>query len=309
MRPNWLIAWIILEINILRFIPLIIKTKSNQEAEASIKYFLSQALGSILILLGISILYQPIIQSISSWVIIGAIFIKLGIAPCHFWYPSVIASLSWINCLTLSTWQKLAPLSLLIITSYKLETRIILTIAARINALVGGIIGINQTHLRPLLAYSSIGHIGWITSILSINKISFCIAYFIIYSLIVIPIFIIINIINSKTIKTIYNIFKINTITAIIIAICLLSLAGIPPLRGFIPKLIIIFKLIENNSIILLFLLIGAYINLYYYLNITFNLIIRSNNISLKYENSNSYNIPTIVIMSTSILGILPLII
>lgn len=309
MRPNWLMAWIILEINILRFIPLIIKTKSNQEAEASIKYFLSQALGSILILLGISILYQPIIQSISSWVIIGAIFIKLGIAPCHFWYPSVIASLSWINCLTLSTWQKLAPLSLLIITSYKLETRIILTIAARINALVGGIIGINQTHLRPLLAYSSIGHIGWITSILSINKISFCIAYFIIYSLIVIPIFIIINIINSKTIKTIYNIFKINTITAIIIAICLLSLAGIPPLRGFIPKLIIIFKLIENNSIILLFLLIGAYINLYYYLNITFNLIIRSNNISLKYENSNSYNIPTIVIMSTSILGILPLII
>lgn len=309
MRPNWLMAWIILEINILRFIPLIIKTKSNQEAEASIKYFLSQALGSILILLGISILYQPIIQSISSWVIIGAIFIKLGIAPCHFWYPSVIASLSWINCLTLSTWQKLAPLSLLIITSYKLETRIILAIAARINALVGGIIGINQTHLRPLLAYSSIGHIGWITSILSINKISFCIAYFIIYSLIVIPIFIIINIINSKTIKTIYNIFKINTITAIIIAICLLSLAGIPPLRGFIPKLIIIFKLIENNSIILLFLLIGAYINLYYYLNITFNLIIRSNNISLKYENSNSYNIPTIVIMSTSILGILPLII
>jgi NADH:ubiquinone oxidoreductase subunit 2 (subunit N) len=50
-------------------------------------------------------------------------------------------------------------------------------------------------------------------------------------------------------------------------------LAGIPPLTGFIPKLIIIFKLIETNYIILLFLLIGAYINLYYYLNITFKFI------------------------------------
>jgi NADH:ubiquinone oxidoreductase subunit 2 (subunit N) len=53
-----------LEINILRFIPIIIATKSNQETEASIKYFLSQALGSILILLGIRILYQPISQII-----------------------------------------------------------------------------------------------------------------------------------------------------------------------------------------------------------------------------------------------------
>lgn len=309
ISPNWLIAWIILEINILRFIPLIIATKSNQETEASIKYFLSQALGSILILLGISIIYQPIIQNLPTWTIITAIFIKLGIAPCHFWYPSVIASLSWINCLTLSTWQKLAPLSLLIITTYKTQSRIILAITASINALIGGIMGINQTHLRPLLAYSSIGHMGWITSILSINKSSFCIIYFIIYSLIVIPIFLIINIINSKTIKTIYNIFKINTITAIIIAICLLSLAGIPPLTGFIPKLIIIFKLIETNYVILLFLLIGAYINLYYYLNITFNLIIRRTNISNKYQNKYNYNLPTTVIISTSILGILPLII
>lgn len=309
IRPNWLIAWIILEINILRFIPLIIITKSNQETEASIKYFLSQALGSILILLGISILYQPIIQNISIWTIITAIFIKLGMAPCHFWYPSVISSLSWLNCLILSTWQKLAPLSLLIITTRKRESRTILAITARINALVGGIIGINQTHLRPLLAYSSIGHIGWITSILSINKSSFCILYFMIYSLIVIPIFLIINIINSKTIKTIYNIFKINTITAIILTVCLLSLAGIPPLTGFIPKLIIIFKLLETNYIILVFLLIGAYINLYYYLNITFNLIIRRNNIAFKYERKNNYSLPIIVILSTSIIGIIPLII
>lgn len=46
------------------------------------------------------------------------------------------------------------------ITTYKTQSRIILAITASINALIGGIMGINQTHLRPLLAYSSIGHIG-----------------------------------------------------------------------------------------------------------------------------------------------------
>lgn len=309
IRPNWLRAWIILEINILRFIPIIIATKSNQETEASIKYFLSQALGSILILLGIRILYQPISQIIPIWVIIVAILIKLGIAPCHFWYPSVIASLSWTNCIILSTWQKLAPLSLLIITLYKTQSRTLIILTAGINALIGGIIGINQTHLRPLLAYSSIGHIGWITSILAINKYIFCIIYFIIYSIIVLPIFLIISTINSKTIKTLHNLFKNNTVLVFAIAILILSLAGVPPLTGFIPKLIIIIKLIETNYTVLVFLLLGTYINLYYYLNISFNILLTRRNINSKHNTKERTTLPVIIITSTSILGLVPIII
>ena len=309
ISPNWLRAWIILEINILRFIPIIIATKSNQETEASIKYFLSQALGSILILLGIRILYQPISQIIPIWVITVAILIKLGIAPCHFWYPSVIASLSWINCIILSTWQKLAPLSLLIITLYKTQSRSLIIITAGINALIGGVLGINQTHLRPLLAYSSIGHIGWITSILAINKYTFCIIYFIMYSIIVLPIFIIINTINSKTIKTLHNLFKNNTVLVFAIAILILSLAGVPPLTGFIPKLIIIIKLIETNYTVLVFLLLGTYINLYYYLNIAFNILLTRRNTTSKLNTKESNSLPVIIIASTSILGLIPIII
>lgn len=286
-----------------------IATKSNQETEASIKYFLSQALGSMLILLGIRILYQPVSQIIPIWIITVAILIKLGIAPCHFWYPSVIASLSWINCIILSTWQKLAPLSLLIITLYKTQSRQLLIIVSAINALIGGLLGINQTHLRPLLAYSSIGHIGWITSILSINKSIFCIIYFVIYSIVVLPIFVIINSINSKTIKTLHNLFKINTTIVFIITIAILSLAGVPPLIGFLPKLIIITKLIELNGILILFLLLGAYINLYYYLNITFNVLLSTNNISTKLNKKEINTLPLIITTSTSILGILPIII
>lgn len=298
-----------LEINILRFIPIIIATKSNQETEASIKYFLSQALGSILILLGIRILHQPISQIIPIWVITVAILIKLGIAPCHFWYPSVIASLSWTNCIILSTWQKLAPLSLLIITLYKTQSRTLMIVTAGINALIGGALGINQTHLRPLLAYSSIGHMGWITSILAINKYVFCIIYFIIYSIIVLPIFIIINTINSKTIKTLHNLFKNSTVLVFTTAILILSLAGVPPLTGFIPKLIIIIKLIETNYTVLIFLLLGTYINLYYYLNISFNILLTRNNINPKHTTKETISKPVLIIISTAILGMFPIII
>lgn len=309
IRPNWLRAWIILEINILRFIPIIIATKSNQETEASIKYFLSQALGSILILLGIRILYQPTYQTIPLWLITVAILIKLGMAPCHFWYPSVIASLSWTNCIILSTWQKLAPLSLLITTTYKIQSRTFIIITAGLNALIGGILGINQTHLRPLLAYSSIGHIGWITSILAINKYTFCTIYFIIYSIIVLPIFIIIRTINTKTIKTLHRLFKNNTVLIFAIAILILSLAGVPPLTGFIPKLLVITKLIETRYTVLVFLLLGTYINLYYYLNISFNILLSRININSKHKIKESNYLPVIIITSTSILGIVPIII
>jgi NADH-quinone oxidoreductase subunit N len=129
------------------------------------------------------------------------------------------------------------------------------------------------------------------------------------YSIIVVPIFMIINTINSKTIKSIYNLFKINRVMAIMIVIALLSLAGIPPLTGFLPKLIVIFKLIETNFITLVFLLIGAYINLYYYLTITFNLILSRNNISQTYKYNTNYLIPVIVTTSTAMLGIIPIII
>ncbi len=308
LRPNWIIAWVILELNILRFIPIIIKSKSNQETEASIKYFLSQAIGSIIILLGIRIINQLRIQDISKVLIILSILIKLGVAPCHFWYPSVIISISWINCLILSTWQKLAPLSLLISISYKSNSEFLLIIVAVINALIGGILGINQIHLRSLLAYSSIGHIGWIISILRINKIYSCISYFIIYSIIVIPVFLVIKSANSKSIKRIYNSFKGRITKRIILIVSILSLAGIPPLTGFIPKLIVILRIITSKFYILLIpLIIGSYINLYYYLNIALNIVI-INSIST-YQIKGNNMLASVFIIATSTLGIFPLLI
>lgn len=309
-RPNWLTAWIILEINILRFVPLITIKKSNQETEAATKYFLAQAIGSLILLMGASIIYQPGIHSIIIWILIVALLTKLGAAPCHFWYPAVIASISWDNCIVLSTWQKLAPILLIkrIITGNRDFTDnnyiyIIFAIAV-INTTTGGVMGINQTHLRALLAYSSISHMGWIISGFAVNKVCLTLAYFLIYRSVMVPIFIIIILLNRKTIHTIHSIFKTRLIMPVIFVLLILSLGGLPPLTGFFPKLVVMWWLSTSRHTVLLLILMGSYINIYYYLNIRIAVLISVNRWNIKSYNIKKY-IPYILIGATSTLGIL----
>lgn len=87
----------------------------------------------------------------------------MGIFPFHFWFPGVIAGLPWLSCLFLSTWQKVGPLFLIIsLLEVNLITWLLLTfcVVASGSRLLGGLGGINQTQVRALLAYSSIGHLG-----------------------------------------------------------------------------------------------------------------------------------------------------
>lgn len=145
-------------------------------------------------------------------------------------------------------------------------------------------------------------------AILRINKITACFTYFLLYSIIVIPVFLTINSNNSKSIKRIYNSFKRSIVKRIILVISIISLAGIPPLTGFLPKLIVIFRIITSKIyIILLPLIIGSYINLYYYLNIALNLII-INSLS-SYQTKRNNLLASTFITGSSILGLLPLII
>lgn len=304
-RTNWIFLWIAIEINILSFIPLITNSKSNQETEASIKYFIAQALGSSLML----------ITRISTWstraiyytnvILLSAIILKLGIAPFHFWFPSVITSISWIACTILATWQKLAPLIILSFILHNTTTSLIILVAVT-NALLGGIIGINQSHLRTIIAYSSITHIGWIIRILYVLKPHLTIIYYIIYSSIIIPLFIIINFNNQKSNSQFNKINILSPIIQLVIPIMLLSLRGMPPLTGFIPKWLTIYTLCQESPLILIFMILGAIINIYFYINILFNSILSINltNINLLI---NKAPIKILSIVATLSISLLPL--
>lgn len=261
---NWLSAWIGLELNLYSFIPLLLQSVINQEKEAAVKYFLVQALASAIILLGSLLINYSIM---SSFLITLAMVIKLGIAPCHFWLPSVINSLSWTICWILATAQKIAPITLLT-QSLLPNSTTATTLITTIRALTGAIGGLNQTQIRAILAYSSISHIGWITAS-TITSPLITLIYFLSYLIIVSRI---IQPLNSTIFySSNYALLPSQTHKKIKISLIinLLRLGGLPPLFGFFPKILILSSLLSSRLLTLRFILIlCATLNLYYYLKI-----------------------------------------
>lgn len=295
---NWIFIWAALELNLLRFIPILIASKNSQETEAAVKYFLAQALGSrVLLIRSLSIWFLiSVPNQVMPIIILISLILKIGIAPCHMWYSSVITSINWIAALILSTWQKLAPLIIVAFIFYSLQSTLLIFLAS-INAIVGGIMGINQSHLRTIIAYSSITHIGWITRLVAISKPIYTIIYFIVYSAIISPIFIIIHIKNMTNRNLSNKLINNSPLYQLIIPLILLSLRGIPPLTGFIPKWMTISIIAESCTSMSLILILGAIINTYFYLNISFNILLRQNSSPVVFKSINHFIIsrPTIV--------------
>jgi len=152
-----------LEVNLLSFIPLIVSSINDRETERALKYFLVQALGSRFILFSaFSITNYPnsmVRCNLSYIIIIARIMVKMGIAPFHFWLPHVMGGIRWFSCMLLRVWQKVAPL-LLLRSIIKVEYMSAYIVLGGFGSLVGGVGGINQSQMRVLLAYSSIGHMG-----------------------------------------------------------------------------------------------------------------------------------------------------
>nr|YP_002213638.1 NADH dehydrogenase subunit 2 [Atelura formicaria]ABS88976.1 NADH dehydrogenase subunit 2 [Atelura formicaria] len=275
---SWLGAWVGLEINLLSFIPLMINTSNQRTTEAALKYFLTQALASLILLLGLisSAIFSEMMHNLSHYsqnILIMALLIKMGSAPFHFWFPGVMEGLDWTNCIILSTWQKIAPLSLL---SYVISMEWIITTTVVLSSLMGSLGGLNQTSLRKILAYSSINHLSWMIMSLNYGELLW-ITYFSIYSLLSITIMVIFS---SHQMYHINQMFlKMNDPTLKHMTfISLLSLGGLPPLLGFLPKWLVILKMVEMNQIMIASTLIfTALVTLYFYMRISYSALLLNN--------------------------------
>nr|YP_002907516.1 NADH dehydrogenase subunit 2 [Cristaria plicata]ACQ91003.1 NADH dehydrogenase subunit 2 [Cristaria plicata]ADE08068.1 NADH dehydrogenase subunit 2 [Cristaria plicata]AIM46729.1 NADH dehydrogenase subunit 2 [Cristaria plicata] len=259
---NWLTTWMGLEINMLGYIPLIFMKENTSESEAAVKYLIPQSVGSTIFISSAIISgYNDNLQIL----MVIAMCLKLGVAPFHFWFPPVMASLQLMPAFILLTWQKIAPI--LAISSFNsFLVKLIMPIAA-ISALWGGIGGINQTDIRSLLTYSSIGHTGWMLASINSNY-TILLAYLLTYMMINISIYTFLSKEDSKSYKQLFSSKESGKI--FILAISILSLGGLPPLVGFIMKLLVL-VFTEAKMIIIFGLVIGALMSLFYYLSLTFS--------------------------------------
>nr|QIJ98691.1 NADH dehydrogenase subunit 2 [Chionea crassipes gracilistyla] len=270
---SWLGAWMGLEINLLCFIPLMSSTKNLISNESALKYFLAQALASSILLFSIismsleegSFFFNKI--NLTQIMLNSALLLKLGAAPFHFWFPSVMEGLNWFNSLILMTWQKIAPIILISYNNFPF----FIYMSIILSLLVGAIGGFNQTNLRTLMAFSSINHLGWILSALLISE-SLWITYFLFY------VFLSISIVSIFMNFKIYHFIQINShlktsnMTKFFLFSNLLSMGGLPPFLGFLPKLIVIQNLIKINDFFMIFIMVmTALITLFFYIRISYS--------------------------------------
>nr|WFP43266.1 NADH dehydrogenase subunit 2 [Tegrolcinia mirotibialis] len=304
---SWLGAWLGLEINLLSFIPLIIHPKNPMSTEASLKYFLIQAFASSILLFSfilmqlstkMNLLYY---QEMLMLLLMSTLMLKMGAAPFHFWFPGTMEGLSWMNCFILMTWQKIAPL---ILISYTIEFNMFIFIIIISCIITGSLGGFNQTSLRKLLAYSSINHLGWMVSAMIINE-SMWMMYFIIYSILNLSIIFLFNTYQLFFISQTYLIMNNQPIVKFCFSTLMLSLGGLPPFLGFLPKWLVIQGLITLNQLLLSTLMvITTLITLFYYIRLTFSGFLFSP-LELKWSMINNYYNKNSPLTTVSILSII----
>jgi NADH-quinone oxidoreductase subunit N len=286
--------------------------KSQQSSESSLKYFVLSAVASGILLFGISLIYGfsgsihfnvltnrlSFATDISIMVLLGFILIittmlfKIAAAPFHIWSPDVYQGAPTATTSFFAAISKFASVIAIIeifkFLAYAWQSNIdqIFYFTAILSLIVGSLGAIKQNNIKRLLAYSSIGHIGFILSALAIVDPLYSFAgitiYIIIYSFASIGVFaFLLSLYNSNNnqidinndqkynINSLTGIAKSNPILAASLTILIFSFAGIPPMSGFFAKFYVLFAIVGNgNYILALIAIMSAVISCFYYLRI-----------------------------------------
>lgn len=314
---------------------------SEQATRGGLTYFLLGGLSSCFILLGSSLLYANsgttnlegiyVISSVSevcpdiyttalSWykpyyihlsliiLSVGFLF-KISAAPFHFWSPDVYDAIPTIVTTFVALIAKVSIFIFLLELVYYTEKTLYvfswtncLLISSLLSLIVGSVLGLTQTRIKRLFAYSTISHVGFILLALSINtmeSIQGYIFYIIAYTLSNLNAFVILVTIgfsfyvyvykdeksrddletidqNNSAIQLINQIkgyFYINPYLSLSLAITLFSFAGVPPLIGFFAKQMVLSAALQSGYIfITLIAILTSVVSAVYYLNVIKNI-------------------------------------
>lgn len=282
------------------------KRFSIKSVEAGLKYFIYGSFASLILLLGISLIFlflgtlnfnelNELIHTAkntndSLWLLhLGLIFIlvgfffKLAVAPFHWWLVEVFEGSPDIIAFFLAIVPKLPfffvlyRLNICMYVNFPLYSFIFI-ICGLLSIIIGSILALYTIKMKKLFAYSSIVHIGYMILILGLgSKIGIFISfyYFLIYLLLTIYLFSLYLVIKNSHKIVFSNITDLsylknsNKLLPLIMVASLLSLAGIPPFMGFYGKLLIFNSLISSgNYFICLLLLLLSILSCIYYLRL-----------------------------------------
>ena len=274
--------------------------KNLLSSESGVKYFVLSALSSGLLLYGCSLIYgfsnstnfiliAENLNSSNYGLTFGIVFILVGLAfkisavPFHMWAPDVYQGSPTSVTIFFAVLPKIAALTVFIRFLYIPfinlidQWQMIIVFLSIASMLFGAIAAIGQKNLKRLIAYSSIGHMGYALAGLSVGSnegIQSAIAYISIYLIMNLAFFSCLFMIRKsenyfENIEDLTGLSKNHPILSISLLIVLFSLAGIPPLAGFFAKFYIFMAVIEQSMYFLAVIgLLSTVIAAYYYLRI-----------------------------------------
>ena len=273
------------------------QTKSS---EAGLKYFVLSALSSGLLLYGCSLIYgfsgstnfyliSENIHSSEYGNVFGIVFILVGLAfkisavPFHMWAPDVYEGSPTSVTLFFAIVPKVAALTVFIRFLYVPfinlidQWQMIIVFISLASMILGAVAAIGQKNLKRLIAYSSIGHMGYALAGLAVGTnsgIQSSIIYISIYLIMNLGIFCCLFMMKRKNkffdnLEDLSGLSKNHPIISLSLLILLFSLAGIPPMAGFFAKFYIFMSVIEQSMYFLAIVgLIATVVSAFYYLKI-----------------------------------------
>tara|TARA_B100001093_G_scaffold350782_1_gene335289 strand:- start:338 stop:1747 length:1410 start_codon:yes stop_codon:yes gene_type:complete len=303
-----------------------------RSTESGIKYFVLSALSSGLLLYGCSLLYgftgsvnfeiiSSELSSNNTGAIFAMVFILVGLAfkisavPFHMWTPDVYEGSPTSITSFFSVVPKVVGLAVLIrfmMSPFKnifLEWQTIIIFISIASMILGAVAAIGQTNIKRLMAYSSIGHIGYALAGIATGTVSgysSTIVYIIIYVVMNIGVFGCIFLMKKEGkyvegINELSGISKKHPLISIALLIILFSLAGIPPLAGFFAKFYIFMSVIENEMYTLAVIgLLTTVISAFYYLKVI--KIIYFDDLKMPFDQIKNINITSTIFISCIIL-------
>ena len=282
-----MMVYLLLELISLCLYPLIVQQNCNRtkinSLEAAIKYFVLSATMSCIYLFGTMLVYaalgevnfeaialashnlpydaSSIILVLGLLLVMCGIMFKLSVAPFHFWAPDLYNGTSTFVIMLISSISKIGVIGLLFILLQQAmniaKLQNIITIIGCVSLIIGGFGGLFQQNIRRLLAYSTVGHMGFMILGFAIGDNSgyaAALVYGAIYAIcMTIPLFAGLIIIEALSgvrlvqVNDLNNLWRRNTTLTLLLTVIVLSMAGIPPLIGFFGKFYILKALLLHE--------------------------------------------------------------
>ncbi|MDO7787212.1 NADH-quinone oxidoreductase subunit N [Desulforamulus aquiferis] len=327
-----------LELMTISFVVLVaFRTFDGKSLEAGMKYILLAGMSSAVILYGLSLVYgatgtiiiSEVAQRVSEGsplltvglvMLVAGLGFKVSAVPFHMWSPDVYEGAPTPVTSFLAVGSKAASFAVLVrlfvggLPGIHEQWAMLIAVLAAVSMVVGNLVAIPQTNIKRLLAYSSIAQAGYILVGLvtateaGIKGVMF---YAFLYVFATVGAFTVVaavyNKIQSDEIADYAGLVQRAPLAATVMLVCLLSMAGIPPLAGFVGKFYLFKTVVEGYMWLVYLGLIMSMVSVYYYLRVVLVMFRDEPADHTPLEMGSSVNITLLIaLVATLFLGIYP---